>query len=154
MDNNATAKKVGDSYTEQIQLLDYSNMNGYRRLFGGTLMAWIDVVAAVVARRHSGCNVTTASVSRLSFEAPAFLNEMIVLCGYITYVGNTSMEVCVESFVEDLQGNRRKINTAYLTMVAIDDNDRPCPVPGLIIETEEQREKWDEARERKRNGKK
>ena len=79
-------KYVRDSYTEQVQILSQSSLNGYKRLFGGRLMEWIDVVAGVVARRHSNCNVTTASVDNLRFEGPAYGNDTIVLCGYITYV--------------------------------------------------------------------
>ena len=90
-------KHVSESYTEQVQILSQSTLNGYNRLFGGQLMQWIDVVAAVVARRHSGCNVTTASVDNLRFEGPAYANDTIVLCGHITYTGRTSMEVCVRT---------------------------------------------------------
>ena len=86
-------KHVSESYTEQVQILSQSTLNGYNRLFGGQLMQWIDVVAAVVARRHSGCNVTPASVDNLRFEGPAYANDTIVLCGYITYTGRTSMAV-------------------------------------------------------------
>ena len=60
-------KRVCDSYAEQVQILTQSNLNGYNRLFGGQLMEWIDIVAAVVARRHSGCNVTTAVVNTIPF---------------------------------------------------------------------------------------
>lgn len=138
-------KRASDSYTEQVQVLTQSNLNGYNRLFGGQLMSWIDVVAAVVARRHANCNVTTAGISALTFSGPAFANEMVLLCGHITYVGNSSMEVCVKTFVENLDGTRRLINTAYLTMVAIDENGKSVKVPGLIIETPEQQTEWDEA---------
>ena len=74
-------KYVRDSYTEQVQILSQSSLNGYKRLFGGRLMEWIDVVAGVVARRHSNRNVTTAAVDNLRFEGPAYGNETIVLCG-------------------------------------------------------------------------
>ena len=143
-------KKVSESYTEQVQVLTQSNLNGYSRLFGGQLMAWIDVVAAVVARRHSNRNVTTVCVSELVFKAPAYANDTILLCGHIVWVGRTSMEICVKTYVENLDGTRRLINTAYVTMVAIDENETPCPVPGLEIETEEQQREWDEAAERRR----
>ncbi|MBQ3868565.1 MAG: acyl-CoA thioesterase, partial [Clostridia bacterium] len=63
-------KRVADSYTEQIQILTQSNLNGYNRLFGGQLLAWIDIVAAATARRHSNRNVTTVCVSELVFKAP------------------------------------------------------------------------------------
>ena len=62
-------KRVSDSYTEQIHILMPQHINGYKRLFGGVLMEWIDVLAAVVARRHANCNVTTASVDNLQFKA-------------------------------------------------------------------------------------
>ena len=67
----------------------------------------------------------------------------------MTYVGNTSMEVRVDTYVEDKQGMRRPINRAYLTMVALDENDHPIQVPGLIIETEEQRGEWEAAQKRR-----
>ena len=115
-------KTVAASRTEQVQILSLATLNGYKRLFGGRLMEWIDVVAAVVARRHSGCNVTTATVDSLEFTAPAYANDTLVLVGYITYTGRTSMEVCVKTYVEALDGNRRLINQAYVVMVALDED--------------------------------
>ena len=100
-------KYVRDSYTEQVQILSQSSLNGYKRLFGGRLMEWIDVVAGVVARRHSNRNVTTAAVDNLRFEGPAYGNETVVLCGYVTYTGRTSMEVCVRTYVEELSGKKQ-----------------------------------------------
>lgn len=147
-------KRVADSFTEQVQVLNMANMNGSNRLFGGQLMAWIDVVAAVVARRHSGRNVTTASVSELTFKEPAFANDTLVLCGHITYAGRTSMEICVESFVEDLSGEKSLINRAFLTMVAIDGEGVPCEVPGLVIETENEQREYEAARKRREMRKK
>ena len=97
-------KRVSDSYTEQVQILNPSSMNGYNRLFGGKLMQWIDVVGGVVARRHSNCNVTTACVDQLTFNGAAYINDTLVLRGHITYVGTTSMEVCVKTYVEQLTG--------------------------------------------------
>ena len=142
-------KRVSESVTEQVQVLNMANMNGSSRLFGGQLMAWIDVVAAVVARRHSGRNVTTACVSELTFRKPAFANDTLVLRGHITYAGRTSMEVCVESFVEELSGEKRLINRAYLTMVALDGEGVPCAVPGLVIETEDEKREYEAALKRR-----
>lgn len=141
-------KYVSDSYTEQVQILSQSTLNGYNRLFGGQLMQWIDVVAAVVARRHSGCNVTTAAVDNLRFEGPAYANDTIVLCGSISYTGRTSMEVCVKTYVEELTGHQRLINVAYLVMVALDREERPTAVPALALRTEEERREWEAAKER------
>ncbi|MEG0692908.1 MAG: acyl-CoA thioesterase [Oscillospiraceae bacterium] len=136
--NQLAPKRVSDSLTEQIQILMPEHINGYKRLFGGKLMEWIDVVGAVVARRHSGCNVTTACVDNLIFKAAAYVNSTIVLKGCMTYVGRTSMEVRVDTFVEKLSGEQKMINTAYLVLVALDDNDRPTSVPPLLLESEEQ----------------
>ena len=141
-------KKVSDSYTEQVQLLTKANMNGYNRLFGGTLMEWIDVVAAIAARRHSGRNVTTAVVDTLQFKAPAHTNECLVLRAKLTYAGRTSMEVCVKTYIEGLNGERELINKAYLVMVALDENEEPCEVPKLIPETDEEKNEWESAKRR------
>ncbi len=141
-------KTVAESRTEQVQIVSLGMLNGFKRLFGGKLMEWIDVVAVVVARRHSGCNVTTAVVDTLEFQGAAYTNDTIVLDGYITYVGNTSMEVCVKTYVEEFDGQKRLINTAYLVMVAIDENERPTKVPELIITSEEEQREWDEASKR------
>lgn len=135
-------KSVKDSYAEQVQILTQKDMNGYNRLFGGRLMEWIDIVASVVARRHSGRNVTTAVVDTLTFRAPAHLNDTVILCGRITYVGRTSMEVCVETYVEHLDSSRTLINTAYVIIIAIDENEKPVEVPRLKLETEEEKAEW------------
>lgn len=139
----STAKTVADSRSTQVHILMPGDLNGYGRLFGGRLMEWIDVVAAVVARRHSGCEVTTASVDNLEFQAPAHANETVVLEGRITCVGTTSMEVRVDTYVEALGGMRHRVNRAYLVMVALNKNQKPAPVPQLTLETEEDYAEWD-----------
>lgn len=137
------AKRISDSLTEQVQILMPSHINGSNRLFGGQLVEWIDVVASVVARRHCGHNVTTAAIDNLQFKAGAFINNTLVLVGRITYVGNTSMEVRVDTYVEDLAGMRKVVNRAYLVLVAIDDSGRPTEVPKLILENESERAEWE-----------
>ena len=132
-------KTVSQSRTEQVQILTQGNLNGYKRLFGGKLMEWIDIVAAVTARRHCGMNVTTAAIDSLEFTDAAYANDTIVLVGTVTYVGRTSMEICVKTYIEALNGERKLINSAYVIMVALDENERPAEVPGLICETEEEK---------------
>ena len=141
-------KRVSDSVTEQVHILSQGSLNGYKRLFGGQLMSWIDVVAAVVARRHSEKNVTTAVVDMLEFKAPAYANDTIFIVGKITYAGRTSMEIKVTVYVEELSGERKLINTAYVVMVALDENERPTKVPGLILETEEELKEYEAAKAR------
>ena len=141
-------KRVSDSKTEQVQWVSQSDLNGYKRLFGGKLMQWIDIVAGVTARRHSGKNVTTLMVDSLQFKEAAYANDLIVIIGKVTYVGRTSMEVCVRSYVEEQDGMRRLINTAYFVMVALDENEKPTEVPGLILESEEEKMEWEFAKKR------
>lgn len=136
-------KKVRDSKTEQVQILMPEHINGYNRLFGGKLVEWIDIVAAVVARRHSNRNVTTVSIDNLHFKEAAYVNNLVVLHGKVTYVGNTSMEIKVETFVEKLSGEKKLINEAHLVMVALDEDENPTTVPKLIIETEDEQAEWD-----------
>jgi acyl-CoA hydrolase len=141
-------KRVEDSFTEQIQLLMPQHINGNGRLFGGKLLEWIDIVGGVAARRHSGCNVITAAIDNLQFKEGAYVNDTLVLSGRITYVGNTSMEVRVDTYVEELSGIRRPINRAYMVYVALDSEGKPVRVPRLRIETENQRGEWEGALKR------
>ncbi len=141
-------KRVSDSKTEQIQIILPQHINGYRRLFGGTLMEWVDIVASVVARRHSEAEVTTVAIDNLHFKAPAYVNSTVILIGRMTYVGRTSMEVRVDTYVESLSGERYKVNKAYLVLVALDEHERPKPCPGLILETEEDKREWEAGQKR------
>lgn len=135
-------KHSKDSYTEQVHILMPEHINGAGRLFGGRLLAWVDVVAAIVARRHSEHDVTTVSIDHLTFLAPAHENDTIVLTGKITWVGHTSMEVRVDTYIETLHGQRQRVNRAYLVMVAIDEQEKSCAVPSLILDDEEERTAW------------
>ena len=100
-------RRVADSAVIQTQLVLNSHLNGAGRLFGGQLMEWIDIVATVVARRHAHCNPTTAAVDNLQFKEAVHLNNTLIIEGKLTYVGRTSMEVRVDTFVESLSGARK-----------------------------------------------
>lgn len=142
------AKPVCASRTEQVQIILPQHINGYQRLFGGQLVAWMDIVAGVVARRHTNSNVTTVAIDHLQFKAAAYVNDIIVLIGKMTYVGRTSMEIRVDAYVESVSGKQKLVNTAYFVMVAIDFNEMPAPAPGLILETEEDKIEWEAGQKR------
>ena len=142
-------KKIEDSLTEQQYLICPAHINHYGRLFGGHLLKWIDELAGIVAIRHCGCTVTTAAIDNLQFRAPAYTGDMIVLRGWVTSVGRSSMEVRVDTYREALDGRREMINKAYIEMVAIDCQGKPQEVPDLLIETEEQRAEWEAAQKRR-----
>ena len=141
-------KKVSDSITEQVHIVRSQYINGYGRLFGGQLMQWIDELAGVVARRHADHEVTTASIDTIEFKKPAFSNDLIVMIGKVTFVGRTSMEVRVDSYVEAYGAERSLINTAYVVMVAIDAEGNPIVLPKLIPETEEECSDWEDGEKR------
>ncbi len=125
-------KRVEDSITETVHVVRPNHLNGANRLFGGILMQWIDEVAGIVAKRHCMTNVTTAAVDNLTFLKGAYQNEMVTIVGKMVSVGNTSMKVQVDTFVENRRGERKQINTAMFCMVALDENDKPVRVPRLI----------------------
>ena len=145
MNQNDNYKKVSDSIVETVRIVRPNHLNGANRLFGGILMQWIDEVAGIVAKRHAMTNVITASVDNLTFVRGAFQNEMVVIIGKLTWVGTSSMEVLVETYVENIKRERSLINKAYLVMVSIDEKDKPVQVPRLILETEEQKTEWENA---------
>lgn len=142
-------RKVSDSIVETVHIVRPTHLNSAGRLFGGMLMQWIDEVAALVAKRHSRMNVTTASVDNLHFIKGAFPKDDIIMIGKITHVGNTSMEIKVDTYVEHMDGSRILINQAYLTLVALGSDNRPVRVPRLALETEEEKEEWRQAEKRR-----
>ena len=144
------AKTVDDSRVETVYLVRPTHLNGANRLFGGILMQWIDEAAGIVAKRHSGCNVTTASVDNLTFLHGAYQGDLVVIKGKLTWVGSSSMEVCVDTYVESLSGERHRINNAHFMMVALDENDKPVKVPRLILQNEDEELAWQHGEERRR----
>lgn len=148
MANDLIYKRIDDSRAETAHLVRPTHLNASNRLFGGTLMQWIDEVAAIVAKRHAMTNVTTASVDNLTFLKGAYQDELVIIKGHLTWVGISSMEVCVDTYVERMDGKRILINNAHFIMIALDENDKPVPVPRLILETEEEKRAWECAQER------
>lgn len=143
-------RTVSYSRTEATHSLRYPDINGMNRLFGGRLLEWIDEIAGIAAMRHAGMNVATVSIEHLEFKKGAYLNDTLVMIAYVTHVGRTSIEVRVDTWIEDREtGMRRPINRAFLTEVCIDENGKPTPVPyGLKIENFTEQAKWDGAEKR------
>lgn len=142
------SRTVSESVVETVHIVRPNHLNAAGRLFGGVLMQWIDEVAGLVGKRHTRMNVITASVDNLKFLHGAYQKDVIVIIGKTTYVGNTSMEVKVDTYVEHMDGGRTLINRAYFTMVALDENDKPARVPRLELEKEEEYEEWEKAKKR------
>ena len=143
-------KTVDASRVETVHVVRPNHLNGANRLFGGILMQWIDEVAGIVAKKHAMTNVITASVDNLTFLHGAYQNEMVVIKGKMTWVGTSSMEVCVDTYVENISGERRRINNAHFMMVALDENDNPVRVPRLKLQTEDEHLAWAHGEERRK----
>jgi uncharacterized protein (TIGR00369 family) len=133
----------------QVMLPQDANPAG--NIHGGVIMKLIDTAAAVVASRHARGNTVTASIDRLDFHHPVFVGDLLFLKACINMVGRTSMEVGVRVEAENyMTGEVRHTSSAYLTFVALDKNGRPRELPPLILETDEERRRNQEAMMRKK----
>jgi acyl-CoA hydrolase len=142
-------KSALKSKVKMVQVVLPSHANAAGNMHGGEVMKIMDSAAFVVAQRHANCNVVTASVDRLVFKEPIFIGDLVLCRAEIIYTGRTSMEVFVSVRIENLSnGDIRPALEGYFLMVAIDRNGRPTNVPPLQIETEEQKQRFEQAQQR------
>lgn len=140
MHNQNEPKTVADSAVEMRFLVMPNDTNPQNSIFGGVVMSWIDMAAAMVAERHSNRPVVTVHVGDISFKAPIRIGDHVLIKSSINYTGNTSMLVGVKVIAENpFTGITRHTTTAYLTFVALDDIGRPIHVRGIIPETDEEK---------------
>ena len=127
-----------------------SDSNALGTAFGGRIMQWLDLAAAVACQRHCRSRVVTAQVDDVAIDAPIKLGMCVELRARVNAVFRTSMEAGVRVESEDpLTGERRHVCSAYLTFVAQDQAGRPIPVPPLLLETAEDRRREEDARHRR-----
>jgi acyl-CoA hydrolase len=132
----------------QIVLPQHTNAHG--TAFGGTIVSWIDICAALSAQRHCRRVVVTASMDQLHFVAPVREGQLVSLRSMVNYAHKSSMEVGVRVDAEDmLTGERTHAASAYLTFVALDEAGKPTPVRELAPENDEERVRWQEAQVRR-----
>jgi acyl-CoA hydrolase len=116
-------------------------------LFGGHLLSMVDQAAAVAAIRHAGGPAVTASFDRVDFRERIKLGALVTCSATVDFVGNSSMDVSVEVYAENVAtGERRHTHTARVVFVAIDDQGKPRRVPRLVPETPEEQERYERAR--------
>ncbi|MCX8123844.1 MAG: acyl-CoA thioesterase [Spirochaetes bacterium] len=148
-------KTVKDSTITIVQQMTHQDANLAGNVHGGTIMKLIDNTGGIVASRHAGCLVVTASIDRLDFHSPVYVGDLLRLKASVNYVGTTSMEVGVRVEAENfITGQVRHTASAYLTYVALDEKGKPKKVPALQPETEEEKRRYKEAeiRRKKRLG--
>lgn len=144
------SKSVQDSTIEMCELVLPNDANIMGNLLGGRLMHWIDIAGALTASRHSNCVVATAALDSLDFRHPVRVGEMVRLKPRMTWVGNTSMEVRVDVYCENMRtGAVIKTNKAYITFVALDETGNPTKVPTLTINTDEEKIECEKALQRR-----
>jgi len=131
------SKKPSQSATINTEVVLPNDTNHVGNLFGGKLMQWVDITAAIAAQRHCGRVVVTAAINSVSFDNPIKQNSIVTLDAKVTRAFSSSMEVFVDVWVENpVTQEKTKCNEAILTFVAIDQNGSPLPVPQLEPETE------------------
>jgi acyl-CoA hydrolase len=145
------AKAVSDSsLVTAIQMMPH-DANPSGNVHGGVIMKQVDTTAGVVALRHAGMNAVTASIDRLDFHYPAYVGDLLILSASINLVGKTSMEVGVRVECEDTRsGKVRHTASAYLTFVALGADGKPTELPPVILESDEQKRRNEEAIERRK----
>lgn len=144
------AKRPSESATEMVQIVLPSDANALGAAFGGSVMGWIDICAAVAAQRHSRQLVVTASMDDLHFHAPIKVGWTVTLKARVIAAFTSSMEVGVTVHAENIQTGERTLTTsALLTFVALDKDGKKLPVPPLALETDEERKAAQEAQARR-----
>jgi acyl-CoA hydrolase len=136
------------SITTKVVLPNDTNTIG--NLFGGELLAWMDLIASVSAHRHCRRVVVTASVNHVSFQKPIQQASIVTLEAKVSRSFYSSMEIIIDVSVEDqVTGKKIKCNDAIYTFVAVDQHGKPIQVPELIPETDEEKERYEAALRRK-----
>ena len=145
-----TPKRAAESATEMVQVVLPNDANPLGFILGGTVMHLIDIAGAIACHRHTRTLLVTAAVDDLQFLHSIKVGDLIILEAKVTAAWSTSLEVEVEVFSEEtLTGLRRMTSRAYLTFVAIDRDGQRLPIPGLILETDEEARKAQEAEVRR-----
>lgn len=138
------------SQAEHVEVVLPSQTNPLGNVLGGRVMHLIDIAAAIAAHRHSNSYAATVAVDYLDFRHPIKVGQLIVLKSSVNRVFQTSMEVGVKVFSEDiLTGERKHTSSAYVTFVALDAHGRPKAVPPVLCQTETERRRYREAEVRR-----
>lgn len=144
-------KSPAASATHHEHLVRPQHTNAHGTLFGGEVMAWVDIAAAVTAMRHCGKSVVTASIDALHFLAPIHLGWIVCLDASVNFTSRTSCEIGVRvTAFSPITKELHHTASAYLTFVAIDINGRPAEIPAVVPDTDKDRERFEAAQERRK----
>ena len=143
-------KKVSESRVIMAQVMNPEMANPAGNVHGGNIMKMIDTVGGVAAIKHARKLVVTASIDRMNFHSPVYIGDFVTMKASVNYFGKTSMEVGVRVESENpLLEIKRHTGSAYITYVALSENNRPAELPPLILATEEDKKRNTEAERRR-----
>ncbi len=143
-------KTPAQSRVIMARAMQPTDANGYGNVHGGAIMRFVDEAGGAAAIRHARSRCVTAAVDHMSFKAPVHIGDLVTVTACVTYVGRSSIEVECQVHAENfITGVVTHTATCHLVFVAIDEAGNPIPAPPLILETDEDRERW-EAAERRR----
>ena len=142
---------ASSSFVQMTELILPNHMNALGTAFGGVIMSWIDIAGSISAGRYCSKTVVTASIDDVHFLAPVYQGDVVSFQAQVNFTHKTSMEVGVKVTAENLTTkNLHHTATAYLTFVALDKQHRPVPVPSLLLETEEEKKRFEQAKLRRK----
>jgi acyl-CoA hydrolase len=145
-----TPRTVAESQSEMTEVVLPNDANPLGNLLGGRLMHFIDMAGAMAAHRHSRSHVVTASMDHIDFLLPVHVGDLLILKSSVNRAFRTSVEVGVKAVVENyMTGTKRHVSSAYLTFVAVDESGRHLPVPPVIPETDEEKQRYEDAGRRR-----
>jgi acyl-CoA hydrolase len=144
------AKASRESVTDVADLMFPPDANMHGTVFGGKVLQMVDKAASVCAMRHAGKPCVTVAMERVEFLVPIRVGTFLIAKARVNYTGRSSMEIGVEVYAEDMPGGTRQhTNSCLVTMVAVDGAGRPSPIPPLLLETPDEKERWQAAEKRR-----
>jgi acyl-CoA hydrolase len=150
MEGHLTPRPVSESQSEMAEVVLPNDANPLGNLLGGRLLHFIDLAGAMAAHRHSRSYVVTASMDHIDFLAPVHVGDLLILKSSVNRAFRTSMEVGVKAYVENyITGTRRHVSSAYLTFVAVDQRGHHLPVPPVVPENDEEKQRYEDAGRRR-----
>ncbi len=147
MDPSPKPSSSSKTILSQLMQPEHSNTRG--NVHGGWIMKLVDEAGALACMRHSQNRVVTVAIDQMTFTHPIKIGDLVILEAEVSYVGTTSMEAEVKVYAENpVSGERKSTNTAYLVYVALDDKGKPVAVPGLLLEDEAEKNRFDAGKRR------
>ena len=151
MQDKGRIKSPSESQVEMTELVLPQHTNAFGTIFGGVVLSWIDIAAAICAQRHSERSVVTASIDAMHFLAPIRLGWIVNIKASVNFSSNSSCEVGVRITAENpMTKELNHTATAYVTMVSLDSNGRPVSMPKLTPQTDDEIRRMNEAQQRRK----